>query len=80
MVQKSLEVCLSETHASGSTNERSFTPSNIDSRCEGDNGKGMKGGDKEGTAKQKAKESPLCCIDGDPSHSKVRVLPREYSQ
>ena len=53
-----------------STNKRSFIPSNVDTRCKGDNGKGMKGGHKEGTQKTKGKESPLCCIDGHPPHSK----------
>ena len=37
-------------------NERSFTPSNVDSRCKGDNGKGMKGGQKEGTQKQNVRK------------------------
>ena len=32
-----------------STNNRSFIPSNVDSRCKGNSGKGMKGGYKEGT-------------------------------
>ena len=36
-----------------SKNKRSFFSSNIDSRCKGDNGKGMKGGHEEGTQKQK---------------------------
>ena len=57
MVQKTLEICLSETHASGrSTDKRSFNPSNDDSRCEGDNGKGMNGGHKEGRQKQKVRK------------------------
>ena len=37
-------------------NKRSFTPSNFDSRCDGDNGKGMKGCHKEGTQKQKVRK------------------------
>ena len=40
----------------------------------------MNGGHKEGTHKQKGKESPLCCIDGHPPYSKVRVHPGECSQ
>ena len=60
--------------------KRSFIPSNVDSRCKSDNGKGMKRGHKEDTQKQKGKESPLCCIDGHPPHPKVRVHPRECSQ
>ena len=52
-----------------SVNKRSFIPSNDDSRCKGDNG-----------TKTKGKESPLCCIDGHPPHSKVRVHPAEHSQ
>ena len=39
-----------------SMNKRSFTPSNVDSRLKGDNGKGMKGGHKEGTQKQKGRK------------------------
>ena len=35
-----------------STNKRSFISSNIDSKCEGDNGNGMKGSHKEGTQKR----------------------------
>ena len=72
----SLEICLSDTHASGNREaqtNRSFISSNIDSRCKGDNGKGMKVGHQEGTQKTKGEESPLCCIDGHPPHSKVRV-------
>ena len=38
-----------------SMNKRSVNPSNVDSRCKGDNGKGMKGGHKEGTQKQKVR-------------------------
>ena len=34
-----------------STNNRSFVPSKVGSKCKGDNGKGMKGGHKEGTEK-----------------------------
>ena len=45
----------------------------------GDNGKEMKGGHKEGTRKQKVRKVPLCCIDGHPPHSKVRVHPGECS-
>ena len=54
-----------------SMNKRSFTPSNVDSRCKGNSEKGMEGG---------RKESPLCCIDGHPPHPKVRVHPGECSQ
>ena len=39
-----------------SINKRSFISSNIDSRCKGDNGKGMKGGHEEGTQKQKVRQ------------------------
>ena len=63
-----------------SMNKRSFIPSNVDSRWKSDNGKGMKGGHKEGTQKTKGKESPLCCIDGHPPHSKLQVHPGECSQ
>ena len=52
-----------------SINKISFTPSNVDFRSKDDNGKGMKGGHKEKA--QKTKESPLCCFDGHPLHSKV---------
>ena len=58
----------------------SFIPSNVDSRCKGDNGKGMTGGHEEGTQKTKGKESPLFCIDGHPPHPKVRVHPGECSK
>ena len=63
-----------------SVNKRSFIPSNVDFRCKDDNGKGIKGGHQEGTQKTKGKESPHCCIDGHPPHSKVRVHPGEHSQ
>ena len=49
MVQKILEICLSETHASGNRESQTedLNPSNVDSRCKGDYGmKGMKGGHK----------------------------------
>ena len=39
-----------------SMNKRSFTPSNVDSRCKDNNGKEMKGGHKEGTQKQKVRK------------------------
>ena len=39
-----------------SMNKRSFNPSNVDSRCIGDNGKGMEGGREEGTQKQKIRK------------------------
>ena len=39
-----------------STNKRYFIPNNVDSRWKGDNGKGMKGGHKEGTQKHKVRE------------------------
>ena len=83
MVQKTLEICLSETHASGNrqaqTKDLSFQTMLIPDE-KGDNEKGMKGGHKEGTQKTKGKESPLCCIDGHPPHPKVRVHPGECSQ
>ena len=44
-----------------SMNKRSFTPSNVDSRCKGDNGKGMKEGHKEGIFSKK-KESPFVAL------------------
>ena len=55
-----------------SVNKICFISSNDDSTWKGDNGKGMKGGRKEGT-KTKYKESPLCSIDGLPPDPKVRV-------
>ena len=39
--------------------KRSFTPSNVDSRRKGSNGKGMKGGYKEAHNNNNNKESPL---------------------
>ena len=39
-----------------SMNKRSFISSNVDSRWKGDNGKGLKGGHKEGTQKQKVRK------------------------
>ena len=84
MVQMTLEICLSETHASGKprcTNKRSFISSNVDSRCKGDNGKGMRRGHKEGAhKKQKVRKVPLCCIDRHPPHLKVQEHTRECSQ
>ena len=83
MFQKTLEMCLSETHASGNreaqTSDLSFQAILI-SKCKGDSGKGMKGGHKRRHIKTQDKGSPLCCIDGHPPHSKVRVHPGEYSQ
>ena len=45
MVQKILKVCLSETQASGKERmcKISFIPSNVNSRCKGSSGQGMKG-------------------------------------
>ena len=46
---------LSETHASGNREAQSTNlpfQANVDSRCKGENGKGMKEGHKEGTLKQ----------------------------
>ena len=59
VVQKILEICLSENACLGkprSTNNRSFIPSNVDSRWKSDNAKGMKGGHKEGAQKQKLRK------------------------
>ena len=56
--------------------QKIFHPSNVDSRCKCDNGKGMQGGHQEGTQKTKDKESPLCCIDGDIRHiQKYEYIP-----
>ena len=43
MVQKTLEICLSETHASGSreAHTKFFISRKIDSRCNGDNAQGF---------------------------------------
>ena len=54
------------------TNKISFTPSNVDSRWKGDDGKGMKG-----SKKQKIRKVIICCIDGHSPHLKVRVHPEE---
>ena len=53
--------------------KRSFTPSNVDSRCKGNSGQGMKGGHEEGTQNNN-KESPLCYIDGHPSNQKYEYI------
>ena len=68
MVQKTLEICFSETHASGNREEQT-------KRCNGDNGKGIKGSHKEGTQKQEIRKVHFVCIDGHPPHPKVRVHP-----
>ena len=47
------DVCLGKPR---SLNKRSFNPSNVDSRCKGDNGKWMKGSHKEGAQKQKVRK------------------------
>ena len=52
--------------------KRSFTPSNVDSRCKGSSGQGMKGSYKE--AHKTKKESPLCYIDGHELVHKRRFL------
>ena len=51
MVQKTLEICLSETHASGHREVwiTDLSHQKVDSRWKGDNAKGMKAGLKEGT-------------------------------
>ena len=63
-----------------SMNTRSFTPNNVDSRCKGDSGKGMKGGHTEGTQKQKARKVHFCCIDGHQPHPTVRVHPGMFAR
>ena len=70
MVQKTLEICVSETHASGNREvwiKDLSHPSNVYSRCKGKSEKGIKG-HKEGS--QKGKQRPLCYIDGHPPHPK----------
>ena len=45
-----------------STIKMSFNPTNVVSRCKGDNGKGMKGGHKEGTQKQKVRKVHIVAL------------------
>ena len=66
------DACLGEPRR---TDKGSFISGNVDSRCTGDNGKGMNEGHKEAT-KIKCQESPLCCIDGHPPHPKARTSRR----
>ena len=52
MVQKTLEICLSETHASGNREAQTkdlSTQEMLIPDANDDNGKGMKGGHKKGT-------------------------------
>ena len=44
------------------TNKRSFNLSNIDTRCKGDNGKGIKGRHKEGTQKQNVRKVHIVAL------------------
>ena len=59
--------------------KRSCTPSNVDSKCKGSSGQGIKGGHKRDTQNNN-KKSPLCCIDGHPPQPNVRVHPGECSK
>ena len=73
MVQKTLEICLSETHASGNREVRTKDPSPeamLIPDAKDDDGKGMKGGQKEGTQKQKVRKL----------YPKVQVHPGECSK
>ena len=65
MVQKNLEICLSDPSFGKprNVNEGSFTAR------KGDNGKGKEV--IKMAHKTKGKEAPLCCIDGLPPHSQV---------
>ena len=56
MFEKTLEICLSQTHASGNREaqtKRSFISSNVDFKYKDNSGQGMKGDHEEGTQKQK---------------------------
>ena len=59
MVQKTLEICFSETHASGNRDvwiKVLSTQAMLIPDAKGDNGKGMKGGHKEGTQRHKVRK------------------------
>ena len=61
MVQKTLEICVSETHASGNREvwiKDLSHPSNVYSRCKGKSEKGIKG-HKEGSQKRQATSTLL---------------------
>ena len=70
MVQKSLEICLTrETETHIETKDLSTQTILIpDAKAT-----------LEKHIKTEDKESALCCIDGRPPHSKVRIRPGEYS-
>ena len=80
MVQKILEICPSETHASGNreaqikdlSTQALWIP---DAKATME--KEWKEVIKKAQKKPRGKESPLCCIDGHSPHSKVRVHPGE---
>ena len=58
-----------------SMNKRSFTPSNFDSRCNGDNGKGMKGRHEEGTQKQKVRKVHFAALMDIRHRQKYEYIP-----
>ena len=58
-----------------SMNERSFIPSNVDSRWKSDNGKRMKGGHKEGTQKQKVRKVHFVALMDIRHMQKYKYIP-----
>ena len=63
-----------------STHKRSFVPSNVDSRCEGDNAKGMKGGHKEGTPKQKIRKVHFVTLMDIRHIQKYEYIPENFRE
>ena len=83
MVQMTLEICLSETHASGNRDAQTKDLSSqamlipdVKATME----KGWEEVIKKAHTKTKGKESPLCCIDRHPPHLKVQEHTRDWSQ
>ena len=83
MVQMTLEICLSETHASVNRDAQTKDLSSqamlipdVKATME----KGWEEVIKKAHTKTKGKESPLCCIDRHPPHLKVQEHTRECSQ
>ena len=77
MVQKIFKLSLRDACLGKprSTNKRSFNTSNVGSRCKGDNGKGMKGGHKEGTKKQEVREVHYIALIDVRHNQKYEYIP-----
>ena len=69
-----------DSEESRSTNKRSFIPSNVESRCKDENGKGMKGGHKEDTQNQNIRKVHYTALMDIRHIQKYEYIPKNVSK